>query len=152
MPRSPFTTRGTPFAVSSRPFISCESRVFPSALPPFIYPLTMLALHNPKRFCFSDYMSLSPVLPRFVVRVFRADRTCAFIWYHYHDIYQIQSLYNRCTCRVVSHGMRMVWLCVFFSYSHRTDTSFSYFLKIMPLLIASLYSHLRHNPHLSSLT
>lgn len=80
MPHSPFTARGTPFAVSPRPFISYESRAFPSTLPPFIYPLAKLALRNPKQFSFSDYLSLSPALPRFVVRVFRADRTYALCY------------------------------------------------------------------------
>lgn len=72
--------RYPPLPYLPRPFISRESRTFPSALPPFIYPLAALALRNPKRFSFSDYLSLSPVLPCFAVRVFRADRTCALCY------------------------------------------------------------------------
>lgn len=118
MPRSPFIARGTPFALSPRPFISCESRAFPSALPPFIYSLAKLALRNPKRFSFSDYLSLSPVLPRFAARVFRAESHLCPMLYHYHDI-AISIRFNRvidvqCLHRAISHAMRSSALCALF--------------------------------------
>lgn len=159
MPRSPFTVRTIPPSpyLPARLSLARASHIS-FCPPPFIYPLATLALRNPKRFSFSDYLSLSPVLPRFAARVFRAGIALApRVISHYRGT-SISMGFNRYIIDApagLSRMIRVPALCVHVSSSRRIDTSFCYFLmlKIMPFSMACpLFVFTPRNPHLSSLT
>jgi len=96
----------------------------------YLFALATLALRNPKRFSFSDYLSLSHILPRYVSTSILRSGLILALRYAYRISISIRfnRLHNQCTMLSLFGTLRST-SCVYprVFISHRSDISFYYF-------------------------